>query len=653
MTTPNGDTTTSPLTTATPLIVEGLVRDEQTNEVYLPLTSAVVLKGKQEMLYVPLDFENILTVDALVDSRVFVSANAQDDSDTMKQKATNNILKIDDPPNFQTQVANGQLEKPLSTATLKFEIGDKTFAERFVVMKKLTGPKIGLHFMRNNSVVIDTTHGLIHFPHLTMQVKTASSEATTKPQPVIIGEALTVPPTTTKTITAFNDHPSKWNTTDTVTPLEKFTETAILLISHPMSTIIDKRGAVRVTNTTESPYLIKKHTQIAEFSVVTPEQSKHIKPEDMAILSMIPQGNPDLTAYLNELLRTNKPEQQDNTFWFPTPEKPGNPEDHTPIQTRILNELNELKDKEKLNPQESTESRNSFLKQFGWTNTLPTNTEKQAIEDILVDYLDIFARHRIDIGMNAEFKVKLTPKDDKAVYSQSLPMPIHLKKDLIVELALRHKYGIITVLPFSKYASSIFAQRKPNGKLRLLVDLRKINSLIADDYTNNNHPVSTLSDAAQQLAGKSLFCNLDCSQAYHCLQMVDQRSVEMLAFKFASRTFAYKGLAQGFSRSVSAFSSFMPEYLDPVVKSDQCAQYVDDIGIAANNATDLARKIRAVFKCIRQAGLKLPIEKCHFGVRQVQFLGRTISPEGKSPQAWKIQNFLDKFRFPKTKKALQ
>ena len=65
--------------------------------------------------------------------------------------------------------------------------------------------------------------------------------------------------------------------------------------------------------------------------------------------------------------------------------------------------------------------------------------------------------------MNTEFRVKLTPKDDKAVNSQSLPMPIHLKKDLIVELALMHKHGIITVLPFSKYASPIFAQRKPNG----------------------------------------------------------------------------------------------------------------------------------------------------------------------------------------------
>ena len=83
--------------------------------------------------------------------------------------------------------------------------------------------------------------------------------------------------------------------------------------------------------------------------------------------------------------------------------------------------------------------------------------------------------------------------------------------------------------------------------------------------------------------------------------MVDQRLIEMPAFNCASRTFAYERVAQGLSRSVSAFSSFMREYLDLVVKADQCAQYVDDIGIAANNATDLTRNIRAVFKCIRQA----------------------------------------------------
>ena len=145
-TTRTGDTTIPPLTTATPLIEEGLARDGQTNEDYLPLTSTVFLKRKQEMLYVPLDFENNLTLGALVDSGAFVSAIAQNDLDTIKEKAPNTILKIDDPLNFHIQVANGQLEKPLSRATQKFEIGDNTFAEHFLVIEKLTGPVIGVAF---------------------------------------------------------------------------------------------------------------------------------------------------------------------------------------------------------------------------------------------------------------------------------------------------------------------------------------------------------------------------------------------------------------------------------------------------------------------------------------------------------------------------
>ena len=244
--------------------------------------------------------------------------------------------------------------------------------------------------------------------------------------------------------------------------------------------------------------------------------------------------------------------------------------------------------------------------------------------------------------MNEEFTVKLTPKDDSPAYSQSLPTPINLKEDILVELALLHKYGIINTLPFSKYASPIFAQNKPNGKLRSLVDLRKINNLISDDYINNNHPVSTLTDAAQHMAGKKLFCKLDCSQAYLCLQMADQRSIEMLAFNFASRTFAYRRLAQGLSRALSAFSSFMREYLDRVIKADQCAQYVDDIGIAANDAEHLIKNLRATDECIREAGLKLTMHKCHFGATEIDFLGRTITSEGVKPQKESITNFLEK-----------
>ena len=61
----------------------------------------------------------------------------------------------------------------------------------------------------------------------------------------------------------------------------------------------------------------------------------------------------------------------------------------------------------------------------------------------------------------------------------------------------------------------------------------------------------------------------------------------MLAPSFASRTFAYRRLPHALSRSLSAYLSFMRKYLDPANIADQCAQFVDDIGIAANSPEQL------------------------------------------------------------------
>ena len=93
--------------------------------------------------------------------------------------------------------------------------------------------------------------------------------------------------------------------------------------------------------------------------------------------------------------------------------------------------------------------------------------------------------------------------------------------------------------------------------------------------------------------------------------------------------------------------------MDRAITADQCAQYVDHIGIAANDTKQLCTNIRPVFECIRNAGLKLSMSKCHFGVKQVVFLGRTITPDGVAPQADKVKDFLSKLRFPKSKKALK
>ena len=65
---------------------------------------------------------------------------------------------------------------------------------------------------------------------------------------------------------------------------------------------------------------------------------------------------------------------------------------------------------------------------------------------------------------------------------------------------------------------------------------------------------------------------------------------------------------------------------------------MDDIGIAANDADHLIANLRATFKCIQEAGLKLTMH--------------TITPQGVNPQRQNVQNFLEKTKFSKSKKAL-
>ena len=169
--------------------------------------------------------------------------------------------------------------------------------------------------------------------------------------------------------------------------------------------------------------------------------------------------------------------------------------------------------------------------------------------------------------------------------------------------------------------------------------------MISEDYNTNNHPVSTLTDEAQHMAGKKLLCRLECSKAYHYLQMADQRCIEMLAFNFASRVLAFRRLAQGHSCSLLAFSSSICKHLANVIKADQCAQCVDNIARAANDAEQLINNLRATFQCIQNSGLKLTMHKCQCGATKIDSLGRTNTPARVKRQrprlktSWKIRNY--------------
>ena len=86
-----------------------------------------------------------------------------------------------------------------------------------------------------------------------------------------------------------------------------------------------------------------------------------------------------------------------------------------------------------------------------------------------------------------------------------------------------------------------------------------------------------MADATAHLAGKSIFAKTDCSQVYFSMQMADKISMQLLAFNFGGRTFAFNRLAQGLNRSPTAFSSCVSKHLQSCVASNKCFVYFDDL----------------------------------------------------------------------------
>ena len=346
--------------------------------------------------------------------------------------------------------------------------------------------------------------------------------------------------------------------------------------------------------------------------------------------------NGEILNQINQLLRVRnnrgirqqkRPLPEHDKISFPTPETCQNPENLPPLQRKNFDNISELQQRDSLNPHSNKKDKETFLKQFDWSKSSLNAAQIAELQHLLIEYHNIFAKHRFDVGYNTELKVKLTPAHDLPVYVQSPPTPIHLRDEILVELALMQYYAIVTVLPNSKYSSPIFAQRKPSGKLRILIDLRRVNHLLRNDYSDNNFPISNMTDAVH-FAGKTLFIKLDCSQAYHCIQMADPLSVQLLSFIFASRTYAHTRLAQGLKKSVTGFSSFVRSYLDSCLAANLCTQFMDYIGCGVETFEQMIPTLRQIFDCFRKSGLRLTPHKCEFGKTSINFIGNTITPQG-------------------------
>ena len=288
------------------------------------------------MLYLPLEFGE-LRMDGLVDSGAFINAMSWSDYNAIKMNSDNCVIKEVPQPPFKIECANAQLEQPIATADIQFNIGTYTFTDTFVILSKTSFPIIGLNFMRNHQAVIDTANGTITFPHVEMTLAMTDEKKNCNPKPLqIMAEGnQTLPPQQTTTVNAIVITTNAINITGAIQPLPQFDETATIIVAPALATAHNKRINLRIANLTDFPHTIKNHTKLAELQILRPEDTKQIRPVDVATLTTL-QDPDDTHMYVNELMKSTNNEQNDENLWFPTPENPGNEDEHTPIQRRIL-----------------------------------------------------------------------------------------------------------------------------------------------------------------------------------------------------------------------------------------------------------------------------------------------------------------------------
>ena len=75
----------------------------------------------------------------------------------------------------------------------------------------------------------------------------------------------------------------------------------------------------------------------------------------------------------------------------------------------------------------------------------------------------------------------------------------------------------------------------------------------------------------------------------------------------------------------------MEKVLAPVLWKT-CVVYIDDLVILSQTEEEHLENLAEVLSLLDEAGLRMKVEKCHFGVKRMQLLGFDVREDGMRPQ---------------------
>ena len=229
--------------------------DKEQNLSYLTISTSLTLKRERHMYYMYKDFGK-LTLDSLSDIGALTSVISEQDMNKIKKLANEAVKETGLPPNFQIMVAKGQLEIPIGTVMLEFEVADFMSPENFIIMKTLPNSLIGLCFLRRNNASFDVTQGILTFPYLSMQLKPDTEVAIRQATPLFAENTHTLQPSETLAIARRMPHLLNHDATGIVAPSPQFEHHDRIFIISSLSTINKNTIRYQTINFSQLPYTI-------------------------------------------------------------------------------------------------------------------------------------------------------------------------------------------------------------------------------------------------------------------------------------------------------------------------------------------------------------------------------------------------------------
>ncbi|GFW09843.1 retrovirus-related Pol polyprotein from transposon opus [Trichonephila clavipes] len=181
----------------------------------------------------------------------------------------------------------------------------------------------------------------------------------------------------------------------------------------------------------------------------------------------------------------------------------------------------------------------------------------------------------------------------------------------------------------SPYASPVVLTRKNNGlppdspeTYRFVIDYRKLNAITK--YPK--YPLPLIDDLITNIPHTPMMPTLDLKSGYFQLA-INPRDIHKTAFITRNGTFAFLRMPFGLSVAAANFQKAIDIILKPVLgRFVSC--YTDDVIITSPSFTEHIDHLNQVFTLLRDAGLILNKDKCHFTRDKLKYLGLIISKDG-------------------------